>query len=179
MIQVKDNQPTLAATLRAVTAEQSAAESHTSTDIGRHNRIESRTTRVWPFPVMAFDDDSLWRLGKTLIEVTRETDVYETRSKSWLPRQEVSLYFCTRQLTAAEAGMAVRAHWGIENRWHYVRDCTLKEDASRIRCKVGSFARMRSLALNILRKNGESNISQALFRNAMNPQRLIKYQALF
>jgi hypothetical protein len=114
-----------------------------------------------------------------LIEVTRVTDVYDTRSKSWLPRREVSLYFCTRAITAPEAGFAVRAHWGIENRWHHVRDRTLQEDASRIRCQAGSFARLRSLALNILRKNGEENIAQALFRNAINPRRVLKYQALF
>lgn len=179
LVQVKDNQPSLATALRAVTLAHPARDTHRTEDVGRHNRIETRTTRVWPFPVEHVDADSAWRFGQTLIEVTRVTDVYDTRSKSWLPRREVSLYFCTRAMTAPEAGFAVRAHWGIENRWHHVRDRTLQEDASRIRCQAGSFARLRSLALNILRKNGEENIAQALFRNAINPRRVLKYQALF
>jgi hypothetical protein len=34
---------------------------------------------------------------------------------------------------AARLLALVRDHWGIENRLHYVRDVTLREDASRVR----------------------------------------------
>jgi len=44
---------------------------------------------------------------------------------------------------------------------------TLGEDASRIRRKPGVMARIRSLALNVLRANGVQNISQALYANAL------------
>ena len=70
---------------------------------------------------------------------------------------------------------AVRGHWGIENRNHYVRDCSLGEDASRIRHKPGIFARLRSFALNILRANGVSNVSEALYTNALSLDRLLAY----
>ena len=63
--------------------------------------------------------------------------------------------------------------WGIENRDHYVRDVTLGEDASRIRQKPGGMARIRSAALNILRVNGIQNVSQALYVNALNLDRLL------
>ena len=43
-------------------------------------------------------------------------------------------------------GCAIRAHWGIENRAHYVRDVTLGEDARRVRTRPGVMARTRLVA---------------------------------
>ena len=56
-------------------------------------------------------------------------------------------------MQAEPAGKEVRGHWAIENSNHYVRDVTMGEDASRIRKNPGVFARIRSFAANILRKN--------------------------
>lgn len=48
---------------------------------------------------------------------------------------------------------AVRGHWAIENRLHYVRDVTMGEDASQVR--TGSapqvMATMRNIVLAVLR----------------------------
>jgi hypothetical protein len=63
--------------------------------------------------------------------------------------------------------------WVVENRDHYVRDVTLGEDDSRIRTRLGGMARIRSAALNILRANGVQNVSQALYINALNLNRLL------
>jgi hypothetical protein len=56
-------------------------------------------------------------------------------------------------LPAAQWAKVIRDHWHIENRSHYVRDGSFAEDASRIRCNPGIFARLRSFAANILRFN--------------------------
>ena len=64
-------------------------------------------------------------------------------------------------------------HWGLENRDHYVRHVTPGEDDSRIRHRPGAMARIRSAALNILRANGVQNVSQALYINALNLDRLL------
>ena len=56
-----------------------------------------------------------------------------------------------------------------------MRDRTLGEDASRIRRKPGSFARLRSFALNILRARGVSNVSEAIYTNALSFDRLLAY----
>jgi predicted amino acid-binding ACT domain protein len=50
---------------------------------------------------------------------------------------------------------------------------TLGEDASRIRTRPGVMARIRSVALNILRANGVQNISQALYNNALSLDMLL------
>ena len=50
------------------------------------------------------------------------------------------------------------------------------EDASRIRINPGIFARARSFALNILHANGEKNIADALWRNALDIKRTLVYR---
>jgi predicted transposase YbfD/YdcC len=79
------------------------------------------------------------------------------------------------ELDAEGFGRAVRAHWGIENRAHHVRDRLLGEDASRIRCQPGILARIRSFALNILRAHGVVNVSEAVYTNALSLDRLLAY----
>ena len=49
---------------------------------------------------------------------------------------DVSYYITSLSRERADArrlGELIRAHWGIENRLHYVRDVTWGEDASRVR----------------------------------------------
>src|SRR3954468_20696010 len=87
--------------------------------------------------------------------VSRLTFEKDTRSGLWPSREEIGYYACQIRLDAD--ARAVRSHWGIENRDHYVRDVTLGEDGSRIRQKPGAMARIRSAALNILRANGIQN----------------------
>ncbi|MFO1155346.1 MAG: hypothetical protein U1E43_00580 [Rhodospirillales bacterium] len=86
--------------------------------------------------------------------------------------------FCLQiSLSATAIGAAIRQHWGIENRSHYVRDVSFFEDHSRIRSKPGHFARFRSFALNILRANGITNVSRELYLNALNPNHPIAYRS--
>ena len=56
-----------------------------------------------------------------------------------------------------------------------MRDRILGEDASRIRCHPGIFARIRSFALNILRAHGVSNVSEAIYTNALSLPCLLAY----
>ena len=93
----------------------------------------------------------------------------------WQPRRETAYYVSQIELTAERFGRAVRAHWGIENRAHHVRDRILGEDASRIRCHPGIFARIRSFALDIRRARGVANVSEAIYANALSLDRLLVY----
>lgn len=178
LVQVKDNQPTLNQGLQDFIARTPATDHSTTADISRRNRHEQRSVRTWLLPQEHFGPHSPWSQTATLIEIERSTDLFHTPSGTWQRRQECSLYLCTRSMSAAQAAHAVRQHWAIENRLHHVRDRTLREDASRIRRSPGIFARLRSWALNLLRFNNESNIAQALFRNALDFQRLQQYEAL-
>src|SRR6478672_6012424 len=99
----------------------------------------------------------------------------DTRAGLWRPRREVAYYVSQVRLDAEGFGRAVRAHWGIENRDRHVRDRTLREDDSRIRRKPGVFARRRSFALNILRANGVTDVSEAVYVNALSLDQLLAY----
>ena len=105
--------------------------------------------------------------------VSRLTYTKDTRSGLWPTRKETGYYACQVRGDATFLARAIRAHWGIENRAHYVRDATLGEDGSRIRNRPDVMARIRSVALNILRANGVQNIRQALYANALNFDRLL------
>ena len=56
-------------------------------------------------------------------------------------------------LDADRAAQAVRGHWGVENRLHWVLDVTFKEDQSRLRKGFGArtLAVVRHFALNLVR----------------------------
>jgi hypothetical protein len=99
----------------------------------------------------------------------------DTRTGLWPARREVAYYVSQARLDAVTFGRAVRAHWGIENRDHHVRDRVLREDDSRIRRKPGIFARLRSFAPDILRAGGVGNVSEAVYTNALGLDRLLAY----
>ena len=105
--------------------------------------------------------------------MSRLTYVKDTRTGLWATREEVGYYPCQVRRGAKALGGAIRAHWGIEKRVHYVRDVTLIEDASRIRTRPDVMARIRSVALNILRANSVQNVSLALYANAVSFDQLL------
>ena len=177
LVPLKRNQPPLYERLLEQVVPQPAATVHHSHEVGQHNRLERRTVSVWP--LAAGTGTEPWHDHfHTFIQVERQTEVFDTRRKAWTPRDETAYYLATRTLTAAHAATLIRDHWGIENRLHYVRDVTLREDASRIRRNPGLFAVLRSFALNLLRFNGIQNISQALYDNALDFNLVLAYQGL-
>jgi hypothetical protein len=118
--------------------------------------------------------DAPWQaLVSCVARVPRLTYIKDTRTGLWATREEVGYYPCQACHSAKVLGGAIRAHWDIENCAHYVRDVTLGEDASRIRTRPGVMARIRSIALNVLRANGVQNISMALYTNAVSFDQLL------
>jgi predicted transposase YbfD/YdcC len=140
----------------------------------RHGRQEHR--RVETFDVAGRLGPEWDGLIVAVARVTRLTWHKDTKSGFWHDTHEISLYACQINLLAATVGAAIRQHWGIENRSHYVRDVSFFEDNSRIRNKPGHFARFRTFALNIMRANGTENVSRELYINALNPYHALAYQ---
>src|SRR5512134_3058639 len=171
--QVKANQPILQETLDAICTTAPPTDSAESVERNRHGRQEHRLVKT-------FDVDG--RLGPdwdgliaAAARVTRLTWHKSTKTGLWHQTNETSLYACQIGLTAAAAGAAIRQHWGIENRGHYVRDVSFFEDLSRIRTNPGHFARCRSFALNVLRANAITNVKRELYINALNPDHALSY----
>lgn len=144
----------------------------------RRNRIEYRETAVFDVKSYLIESHDWHRHIACIIQVNRHTQILDTKNKTWKMREETSYYAASHLHDAQIFASHIRLHWGIENKNHYVRDVSLKEDASRIRTSPGVFARLRSFALNIFRFNQVENISGALFENAMNLDSVLSYQSV-
>jgi len=111
-----------------------------------HGRVVGQTAAV--LPAEGIVDTSDWpccaMIGR--IDSLRFIDGKE----SDLERR---YYISSRVLTANELAIATRAHWGIENKLHWVLDVTMKEDASQLRKDHApqNLSLLRKIALNILR----------------------------
>ncbi len=175
LVQVKDNQPCLLRVIEAIVEKGSPVSCHESTDQNQRSRDEARTVEVFE-PGAALEGTGWGGFVAHIIKVTRSTLLRNAKDRSWDVRADISFYVCTTPLSAAKAAAAIRNHWHVENKNHYVRDVAMQEDASRIRINPGIFARARSFALNILRANGETNIADAMWNNVLDIKRPLKYR---
>ena len=154
-------------------AGRDPVDRHEAADRGRHGRQEHR--RVEVFEVADRLPPEWEGMIACAARVSRLSWCKDTRTGLWAARREVAYHVSQVRLDAEGFGRAVRAHWGIENRSHHVRDRILGEDASRIRRHPGIFARIRSFALNILRAHGVANVSEAIYTNALSLDCLLAY----
>lgn len=173
IVQVKENQATLFKDCQALAKTTTPAEVYQEPAIKAHNRIERRQVELFISPHLTEADK--WALVRVVVKVERSRQVFETKTKTWKHSDETSFYISTVTLSASEFCQAIRDHWGIENRNHYVRDVTMGEDKSRMRTNPHIFAKLRSFALNILRKNKVENVSLALFENSLNLDNVLNY----
>lgn len=174
LVQVKANQPELLAACESLAKYTKPLETAIEMTKG-HGRLEERTTQV-------FDVAKGWlpppweSLIAAVIGVRRKT-ILRAPNNGQAIREETAWYVCTTRLPAAEFGGAIRGHWGIEAH-HHVRDVTFREDACRIRANPTLMARLRTMALNILRHNRVQHISEAIFRNAVSFEHLVSLKGL-
>jgi predicted transposase YbfD/YdcC len=173
IVQVKQNQDTLFNDCQTLAKTTPPAEVYQEPLTKAHNRIESRKVELFISPRLT--DAEKWALVKVVVKVERSRQVFETKTRTWKHSDETSFYISTLILSASEFCQAIRDHWGIENRNHYVRDVTMGEDKSRIRTNPHIFAKLRSFALNILRKNKVENVSLALFQNSLKLDNVLGY----
>ena len=142
------------------------------------SRDEDRTVEIFPA------GDALpateWHgCVKTIIRVTCRTLMRSAATGLWHERGEIAFYVsAATALPAPVWAAAIRGHWGIENRNHYVRDVSLDEDKSRIRDNPGIMVRARSFALNIMRKNGVTNVAKALWNGALSLDHILAYNEI-
>ena len=114
-----------------------------------HGRLETRRCWAMAMPDWRFylDPKEQWEGLRTIVMVERTRRIKDEETT------EYHYYIATLAHDAREILNAVRTHWGIENRVHWILDIAFREDESRVRADNGQFvlSLLRRLALNLLR----------------------------
>jgi predicted transposase YbfD/YdcC len=157
LLAVKANQPTLRNDVEEAfkAAPPQTVSSHVEHDKG-HGRIERREVSVirdvdWLSGDRRFPGELRLPGAACLVRVHAEVE------RAGQMRSETRYYISSAALDAERAGQAVRGHWAIENRLHWVLDVTFKEDLSRLRKGFGArnMAVVRHFAINLVRNAGD------------------------
>ncbi|MFC1431450.1 ISAs1 family transposase [Streptacidiphilus sp. N1-3] len=164
LLVVKANQPGLHRQVRSLPWQEVTARRY-DRESG-HGRMETRVARVLTVTDLNLDFPHAVQAVRILHH-----------------RTDLKTGACTRQtvyaitdLTSQQAspqhlGQLARSQWTIENRLHFVRDTTFREDVSKIRTGHGpdSMATLRNLAINTLRDAVHSNIAAGLRHASYEP----------
>lgn len=180
LLAVKDNQETLAQDLReefqgALTQGFACRDgaSHCRTEVeADHGRVEVRECWFTPH-VEGLDPEGRWP------ELHGMAMCRSTRTVNGKTSIETRYYIASRaSLTAERVLKAVRGHWGIENRVHWVLDVAFGEDDCRVRRGYAdqNLAKLRRIALNLLRldRAGQGGIQTKRMAAAWDPQYRLK-----
>ena len=112
-----------------------------------HGRIETRRY-YQSAEVDWFADRAKWEGLRSvgMVEAVRETGGQRTVERRY--------YLTSLPLGVETFARAVRGHWGVENKLHWVLDVCFREDQSRARAgnAAENLATLRRLALNLLRR---------------------------
>lgn len=161
LIQVKTNCSKLYLYLRLLTAECTPVDVHQTYD-NKRGREEWRKYEV--FLNNYSHSPKEWNGIHRVIKVTREG----IRNKKFY--FEESFFILSKPIDDAKIiGEAIRNHWFIENKVHWVRDVFLKEDKMWIKKSdpAAKIAFFNTLALNLLKLSEISSVKDAcsLFTN--------------
>jgi predicted transposase YbfD/YdcC len=175
---VKENQKRLFDVLDALDWE-SVPITHRSEQAG-HGRREVRTIQVMDAPAdLGFPHAAqVFLIERRTVRRVRKRAKKGKKYKTVLVETAVAVLGVT-SLSAREAAPMhlatyVRGHWSIENKIHWVRDVTFREDASQI--KTGSrpriMATLRNLAVGLIRQAGHNKIAATIRRIKHDPHLL-------
>lgn len=161
ILQVKDNQPTLAAKLAAAMDEARldnfkdlSSDYFEETDAG-HGRIEKRALWVcWDTKELLGELAGQWPGLSALIAVQRTRESTGANGKPKISTERhYYISSLDRRTKAKRLAGYVRGHWSVENNLHWQLDVSFREDERRNRKGHGAenLSRITRMALNLLK----------------------------
>ena len=153
LLAVKDNQASLHNEIRRYLDDPAAAiHSRFETTDGDHGRIAVRRHQVshevgWLTTNRRHPGEPRFPGLRTIAVVEAEVE------RDGMTSRERRYYLSSFPLDAKLFAHAVRCHWHVENRLHWVLDVVFHEDLSRLRSRAGpqNMATVRHMAMNLLR----------------------------
>jgi predicted transposase YbfD/YdcC len=160
VLAVKDNQPTLYADIQACFLRALETDFHGV----RYERLEEKPqrghgrqeTRIY---TVIYDPPGLstraeWVDLQAIVMVYRERQVGTGENEKSFS-EETSYYIVSTEAPVAELAGGIRAHWGIENKVHWVLDVVFREDHSRVRAghAAENLGWLRRVALALLKQD--------------------------
>jgi len=136
--------------------------SYSSTEFNK-GRKESRNI------IISNNIDSISKEWKGLKQIVA---VHRIVEKKGVKREETAYYITSKKEDASFYAEGTRNHWAIENSLHWVKDVTLKEDASKIvkGNAPQNMSTLKNIGINFFRKNNFEKIAQAMRLVANNIQ---------
>jgi predicted transposase YbfD/YdcC len=153
ILNVKGNQPSLQdSVIKAILPFLETDPGHVVTERG-HGRINQWKTWTTDATGIAFP-----YAGQA---ACIRRDVFALDG-TWISKEHALMLTSSKNATPAEVHTHVRHHWGIENKSHYVRDTTWREDAQQVYTGSGPqvMATLRNTAAGLLRLNGFTKIKE-------------------
>ena len=151
LLALKGNQKSLHTEIALFFHDTAGLDTHQTTDAD-HGRVETR--RAWVSHDVAWlhgdrAEPGLHRFPQLACIGPVEAEVTH-RGKTTTARR---YFLSSTPLSAAQLLRAARAHWGIENRLHWVMDVVYHDDLMRLRTSHGpaNMAIMRHTAMNIFK----------------------------
>jgi len=152
---IKGNQPTLLdSVFKAILPVLKTDPVHVVEERG-HGRINRWET--WITDATGIDFPHIQQIACIRRNVFTPSGTWISKEHAWIATSGGST-----DTTAADIHTHVRQHWGIENKSHYVRDTTWREDAQQAYTGSGPqvMATLRNLAAGLLRLNGFTKIKE-------------------
>ncbi len=169
LVQVKANQPTLLAAVRAVAATTPSLGTLPQVDKA-HGRLEVRHATV--FSLADLPLAPRWQHSglRHVVRLERTTEQLTTAKRS-----QAVAYYVTNQDAATPPAQAVlcaaiRGHWGCEAD-HWIRDVTLHEDQILVKQSTQAhvLGSLRTLVMGLFRRAGVTNLRAMLDNLADSP----------
>lgn len=146
LLAVKGNQPTLHAAIQKAFDDLSGEQLWHEHGERSHGRGLAQF--AWVTPAEGVVNTNDWAACKTIGCIVSQRVVGNKIADA-----EWRYYISSREMSAEDLALSARAHWGIENRLHWVLDVTFGEDASQIREDHApqNVSLLKKIVLNMLR----------------------------
>lgn len=166
-MKVKRNQKNLFTEIESIITTKSVVTSNKQEEFNR-GRLEKRLTYVYK-PSKKLKE--VWTGVRAVVFIKRTRVVRNKRTNT------LSYYISSLNQSARQFSKGIRHHWGIENRLHYVKDVSFKEDYSKIKLgeAPGILSLIRNLVINVARINGENRIKKFIRQCNGDIDKIIEY----